>query len=147
MKTITGNILDIKEGILVHQVNTLGYANRGLALQIRNKWPDWYSEYKKYTHKTQAKLGDTCSYYVQLHPPIVIFSIYGQKEIGYTKQYTNYDALIIGLQDLYRFNESKKWPVYFPYKIGCGLGNGKWSVVLDILEQYYPEGIIIKLEK
>lgn len=147
MKTITGNILDIKEGIIVHQVNTLGLAGRGLALQIRNKWPDWYSEYKNYTHKYQCKLGDTFPWYIQFQPPIAVFSIYGQSEIGYSKQYTNYDAIITGLQDLYRFNEQKKWPVYFPYKIGCGYGFGQWSVMLSILEQYYPEGIIIKLEE
>ena len=34
-----GNILDIKNGIICHQVNHRGVANAGLARQIRIKYP------------------------------------------------------------------------------------------------------------
>ena len=44
MNIITGNILDITEGIICHQVNSRGVAGTGLTQQIRDRWPDWFTE-------------------------------------------------------------------------------------------------------
>ena len=39
---INGNLLDVQQGIIVHQVNCRKVAGAGLAKQIREKWPEWY---------------------------------------------------------------------------------------------------------
>ena len=38
MKTIEGDLLDVEEGLICHQVNTCGVFNAGLAKQIRIKY-------------------------------------------------------------------------------------------------------------
>jgi len=45
MNQINGNILDIKHGIICHQVNCRKVMGGGLALQIKNKWPHIYKNY------------------------------------------------------------------------------------------------------
>ena len=46
MTTIKGDLLEITEGIICHQVNCQRVAGAGLALQIRKKWPSWYESFK-----------------------------------------------------------------------------------------------------
>ena len=46
---IKKDILSITEGIIGHQVNTQGVMGAGLALKIREKYPQVYEEYRKNT--------------------------------------------------------------------------------------------------
>ena len=41
------NLLNIRSGVICHQVNCIGAMGAGLALQIRNKWPIVYEKYKE----------------------------------------------------------------------------------------------------
>ena len=43
---IVGNILDAKADAILHQTNCKGVMGAGLALQIRNKYPDVYAKYR-----------------------------------------------------------------------------------------------------
>jgi hypothetical protein len=47
LKTIEGDLLDIEEGLICHQVNTCGVFNAGLAKQIRIKYPIVFGCYSK----------------------------------------------------------------------------------------------------
>lgn len=40
------NLLDVKSGILCHQVNCVGVMGAGIALQIKGKWPEVFKQYK-----------------------------------------------------------------------------------------------------
>jgi O-acetyl-ADP-ribose deacetylase (regulator of RNase III) len=40
------NLLEVKSGIICHQVNCIGAMGTGIALQIRNKWPVVFNDYK-----------------------------------------------------------------------------------------------------
>lgn len=73
------NLLDIKSGIICHQVNCIGVMGAGLALKIRNKWPIVYKKYKEdckqfMTHP-EMMLGHVLD--VMVEPTLVVANCYG----------------------------------------------------------------------
>lgn len=139
VQQITGNILDVQEGIIVHQVNCRGVMNSGLAKQIRNKYPEVYVDYiHKYTQEGWL-LGDvllTC-----LNNKLSIASCAGQDNYGRSGVFTDYSALRICLNKLALFKQSK---IYIPYQMGCEVGGGNWDKVRLIIEEFLPDAIIVK---
>ena len=45
---VKGNLLESPVHIIAHQVNCLGIMGGGIALQIKNKWPKVFEEYKEF---------------------------------------------------------------------------------------------------
>jgi len=154
MKTITGNILDIKEGWICHQVNLKGVAGKGLAKQIKDKYPKWYEEYHKDCIELKFILGD-CSWfdvvknidnidYKQIKSEyLVICNMFAQEGFGTDKKHTNYYAFAQCLSIIKDYSEDIQ--MYFPYKIGCGLGGGDWKVISEMIETAIPDAIIVVL--
>jgi len=122
------DILDIEEGIIAHQVNCQHVAGAGLALQIRLKYPEWYQHYKN----TPAKLGTVDIFPIGYH--LSIASLYAQYDVG-PGLHTDYQALYACLEKLY--NRVDDWTVYFPYKMGCGLGGGDWDIVKGMIAKIF----------
>jgi O-acetyl-ADP-ribose deacetylase (regulator of RNase III) len=46
MQHVKGNILNVEQGVICQQVNCKLIMGAGLAKQIRNKWPQVYTEYR-----------------------------------------------------------------------------------------------------
>ena len=135
----SGNIINAAEDIICHQVNCLGIMGGGLALQIKNKYPEVFKAYKEFCprQKTEQMLGQT--QIVACHDGKYIANIFGQNECGWGKQQTDYDALAQGFNRLFSAvtNDSKysDKSIAIPYGIGCGLGGGDWNEVLKIIEK------------
>ncbi len=143
---IEGNILDIKEGIIVHQVNCQGSMGAGLAKHIKNKWPIVYETYKDTYHATGIKLGS-----IQVIPVVGdklwvcnLAGQYGIRGFARNKPDTDYGAIRSGLAALRYWNRSRELSIYFPYGMGADLGGGDWDKVLEAIEEYFPNTIIIK---
>lgn len=146
MKIIKGNILDIKEGIICHQVNCMGVAGAGLAKQIRDKYPQWYNEYQSDAWGWQYKgLGNISTFEVSESPELIIVNMFAQLRYGRTKQHTDYNALRQCLEAVRMFYGDRK--VYLPYGVGAGLGGGLWQVISGIIEDVLPSAIIVELEE
>jgi len=153
MKEICGDILDIKEGWICHQVNLKGVAGGGLAKQIRDKYPKWFEEYCKDCMEDKFILGD-CSWYLAEHQTQVIdhqigfknkiiCNMFAQNNYGTDKRHTNYYAFAQCLS-IIKDSLSEDIQIYFPYKIGCGLGGGNWEVISEMIETAIPDAIIVK---
>ena len=145
MNIITGNILDITEGIICHQVNSRGVAGVGLAQQIRDRWPDWFTEYRRFT-PTLSRLGGVHWYEVtslQNRAQLSIASLLAQDGYGRDKRYTNYAYLATALLNVEAQRTGEQ--VYIPYKLGCGNGGGDWNIVQQIIADAIPDVIIVKL--
>lgn len=140
MKEISGDILNIDKGIIVHQVNCQRVMGAGLALQIRNKWPIHYKDYLQ----QRPQLGNVFGTWV--NEQLVICGVYGQEKCGNTGVYTNYEALEHGLKKVARAAKAHNLPVYIPYKIGCGLAGGNWETVCQIIQKTVPDAIIVKYD-
>lgn len=93
MKQISGNILDVTEGIIVQQVNCQGVMGAGLAKQICQKYPSVYEHYSGVCGTAdKSLLGAVC--YVRVSPTLLVASVFGQEFYGRNPNivYTDYDA-------------------------------------------------------
>lgn len=141
---IEGDILSIERGIICHQVNCRRVARAGLALQIRNKWPDWYDDYKQ----TPGVLGYIGTFDVTQE--LFVVNLYSQSSIGQQWTYTDYPALRVCLHKVRRFADGMAGvvlPVYLPYGLGCGLAGGDWNIVSTIIEEELPQATLVKFTR
>lgn len=150
---INGDILNVKSGMIVHQVNNCGKMASGIARQIRDKYPSHYDDYmrvyndaakdKDNTNKSSKLLGTFVDTKVG---DLTIRGIFSQDSYGYDKntQYTSYEHLEKCLKDIAKSNAEA---VYIPHGIGCGLGGGDWSVVSSKILDIIPSAIIVKYDK
>lgn len=137
MNIVIGNLLDAQAPvIIVHQVNDLGFMGAGLALQIRNKYPNVYNIYRKHANSSQigniqlVKIGDNR----------YICNMFSQKGISRVIRTTDYNAMRICFQKLAKLNI----PIALPYKIGCGLAGGDWAIVSQMIDEILPSATVYK---
>lgn len=133
VEVIEGDLLDIKEGILLHQVNCMGRMGSGLAGYIRRKYPKVYDEFKEKSENTPREelYGQVQS--VKLGDKLFVVNSYSQKYYGRSRdvKYTNEEMLINNIKKTVEVGTSKGLKVYIPYLIGCGLGNGDWDTIYE----------------
>ena len=134
MKVIVGDITEVKHGYICHQVNCKRVAGAGLALQIRRKWPDWYTHYLA----TKPVLGKADVY--KVGNGLYVVSLYAQNGYGRAGRYTDYDALRKSLEAIKHLDD-----LYIPYGMGAGLAGGDWSMILSILEEIVPHATLVRL--
>lgn len=142
MKRIQKDILTVEFGIICHQVNAQGVMGAGLAAQVKSQFPGAYRDYMDAFESRQLKLGKVVI--SQLAPYNFIAHIVGQINYGRSAKFTNYQALNIALSNLKSFRKTldKDVPIFFPYRMGSGLGGGSWRIVKDIIEDFFPDAII-----
>jgi hypothetical protein len=139
---IQGNLLEIESGIICHQVNCRKVAGAGLAKQISNKWPEWYTKYKN----VSGYLG-LVSWH-KINDDLWLADLYAQDGFGRDRRYTNYAAFGKCLLDLSRTVDATKLiSVYLPKYVGCGLAGGDWQIVYRIIEDALPNAIIVELSQ
>ena len=133
------NLLDVKSGIICHQVNCIGAMGAGLALKIRNKWPIVFSQYKEdckcfMTHPDKM-LGHVLD--VSVEPSLVVANCFGQvfpSSVGRQTDYAAWDTILAKLQDLGNYFDLD---IHFPHMIGCGLAGGDWNVMSEKIERQF----------
>lgn len=124
------NLLDVKEGIICHQVNCIGIMGGGIALQIRNKWPKVYESYKTeckvFADDPKRLLGHVQD--IALDDNLIVSNCYGQVYPGYgcMTDYRVWDTILDKLKDSSSyFNLS----LNFPWMVGCGLAGGDRDIM------------------
>lgn len=107
----------------------------GIALRIRNKWPEAYEADLQTEHGSKDKLG---TFSVAILPSnFHIFNMYSQYTFGMGRQ-TNYDAVVRGLEAIREYaiaNGLQK--LGLPKYMGCRLGGGYWPVVRQIIAEVF----------
>jgi len=141
-QVIEKDILTIEIGLIAHQVNMDGVMGAGLALQIKNKWPSVYWAYQEYFGTFH--LGDV--QFVQIFPSIVVANLFCQRDVGWQRRYTNYQAHKMVWPKVAEYAMISELEVYAPWKIGCGLGGGNWEVLHPIIEKLCPDVIWCRYE-
>lgn len=139
IKTIKGNILETKAPIIAHQVNCKGVMGAGVARAIKNKYPEVYWDYKKYSPK---ELGQIQPVQAGLFGEKIVVNLFAQEGYGKDKRYTDYEALKACFLKLKEYTEevfTKKPTIAMPYGIGCGLAGGDWEKVYPMIEEVFAE--------
>ena len=147
---IRGNILHVTRGIICHQVNAKGVMSSSLALRIKQKWPAVFTDYSLQHREKCLTVGTII--FTNIIPgdyKLQVASMCAQHDYGtgYNKVYIDYEAFEECLKKLQRWHTScigGKLPIYFPFKIGCGLAGGDWTVIQPMIEKYFPNAIIMK---
>lgn len=152
MITIKGDIINVKYGIVCHQVNAQGIMGAGLAKLIRTRWVNAYHDYLVAHNNGRLKLGEvTFSNVVGNSPKLQVASMCAQTHYGDSAKthvvYTDYTAFKRCLSKVKIWHTAgidSKLPVYFPYGIGCGLAGGSWVTIQHLIEEHFPQAILVK---
>lgn len=125
-----GDIFNSGAKIICHQVNTYGVMGAGIALQVKNKFPNVYKEYENYCieHEDDEILGKTLL--IATPDNTIIANLFSQEGMV-----TNYDALRKCLENVCRVGE--RVSIAIPYNIGCGIAKGDWTVVEKIIRDIF----------
>lgn len=132
-----GDILNSTENIIAHQANCIGKMGAGVALAIKQKYPKCFTPYENMCRRLGSKLLGTMQM-IEVGPSRYICNLFGQDGI-YGHQPTNYKALRLSLQLLYNYAVVNELSVAIPFKMGCGLGGGDWTVVKDMIGQVFHD--------
>lgn len=139
------SILNIKSGIICHQVNAMGKMGAGMALSIRKKWPIVYNDYINNYKNNRLQLGNVI--FTKINDSLYVASCVGQRNYGRNGLYTNYMALKKCFQTVNEKARELSLQVHFPYKIGCSLAGGDWEIVKNLIEENIENPVIVKDEK
>lgn len=131
---ISGDLLNSTADYIIHQANCQGVMGAGLAKQLRTVYPAMYQSYRKHcsTYKPSELLGKA---FISGR----VITVFGQLTYGYDKSvvYTDYNALKTAFRKIHNrlpVNSS----IAFPFGFGCGLANGSWAVVRELIHSCFP---------
>jgi hypothetical protein len=140
MEIINGDILKVKEGLVIHGTNCSGGFGSGIAGQVRQQLPIVYEHFLKMP-KGEDTLGK-----LQIVP--VSENLYwgnGFSQLNFGKdgkRYASLDAIDKILNRAFSFCMLYNYILNAP-KIGCGLGGLRWDdevkPIFEKYEQLYPE--------
>lgn len=152
IRHLNQDVTTARQEIIVHQVNCQGRMGSGVAKAIKEKFPNVYTEYKKYCDKygrpqvINVLLGK-CQI-VEIDEPNrnrpgkqYVANLFAQDKYGFDGQmHTSYDAFLKGLQTLKEFCiEHNIKSIAFPEKIGCGRGGADWQIISRIIETTFED--------
>jgi O-acetyl-ADP-ribose deacetylase (regulator of RNase III) len=139
VKIIKGDLLASNAMYIAHQVNCRGVMGAGVARQISDRYPKVADEYRAVCkiNRPAQLLGTAHNVWIDKTHAIV--NIFGQDGFGRDgRVYTDYNALEHAFSEMERdilTNDS----IAMPYRIGCGLANGDWGKVLDLLTDIFEK--------
>jgi len=145
------NILKVESGIICQQVNCMGVMGAGLALQLKQKFPQIFEDYRCAYENGSLELGKVILTTLDTKKPLFAANMCAQYAYGRRGRYTNYFAFEKCLKYVVEFRDFRRgclneldMHVYMPYKIGCGLAGGDWDSVSKLIEKVIPDAIICK---
>ncbi|MGM0164946.1 macro domain-containing protein [Enterococcus sp. 4E1_DIV0656] len=130
---VEGNILNIKEGIIIQQVNCKGKMNSGIAKSIATKYPIVKERYLKVCSLNTADNLLGKMHLVKVDTNLFFLNSFSQFSYGRDKnvKYTDEQLLINNINRAMSLSVQYKLPLFAPCYIGCGLGNGVWENILS----------------
>lgn len=133
-------VKEVKEGIIIHQVNAQRVMGSGIAKHLRDKYPVVWDVYSKgIINIGPHNLGNVS--YAKINENLIVANLIGQEFFGKDKQlYTCYDAVDVGILNiknycLTNFDNPYGVPIHIPLLMGCGLGGGDKDIVRCIIEE------------
>lgn len=135
-----GDLLESNCDYICHQVNCQGVMGSGLALQVRNKWPQVYREYVDFCENIEENkwlLGRI--QLIKIDEKTTAVNMFGQYEYGSDgKKYTSYDAFWECLQRL-KETIPEGSIIGMPSKIGCVRGGANFGVILTMIIETFQD--------
>lgn len=143
MKYIKQDITEVTSGLIIHGVNCLHKMGSGVALAIRNKWPDIYEIYMSMPSGREM-LGQTHIMCVGDHPEtLYVANCYTQLNYGYDGvKYADIDAVEECMRSCFIFAEANDFDINTP-RIASDRGGLDWDTEVEpifiALNNEYPD--------
>ena len=131
-----GDLFSAPYGIICHQVNCKGTMGRGIAKTFRLVFPHAYSNYLEVCKNQENLLGHSIFCIEDTGESCCMFA---QADWGGCGCNTDYAAFRSCCKEIKKYVDLRyrNMPINMPYKIGCGLGGGDWTIVKSILEEEF----------
>ena len=144
MLIATGDILKIRQGLLIHQVNCLGKTGY-LAGALRRQWPNHFQAYFDAV-RSQVNVGDALgSVAVSFSAGHGIAHVFGQVQIGPNTDLQAVDTALGALAAKIASDRALKGvKVVAPFQMGCGRGGGDWTKYSALLSKHFPDILVIR---
>lgn len=144
---LTGDILNVTNGIICHQVNYFGVMGGGVAAAIAENilTEEQYKSYTDYCKQAGRTALGTVQF-IGCTGGLIVANMFCQDDArargGMTEAgITDYDAMRRCLVRVRSVAQVHNKSVYFPHNLGCGIAGGDWSTVKFIMEdtfKFYP---------
>lgn len=143
MEVITGDLFNVTEGIIAHQVNCQGVMGSGVAAIVRRLYPEAYESYRELCQRfAPASLLGTVQP-VRVTEDLLLLNVFGQEGFGDVRRNTSYDATDEAwgkIGERYRGRT-----IHIPYLMGCALGGGDFTIYSAIVDSHHPYVVAVKL--
>jgi O-acetyl-ADP-ribose deacetylase (regulator of RNase III) len=140
---VDGDLLDVTEGLIAHQVNCRGVMGAGVARVIAKRYSvvDWLYRDHCRNYEPLELLGT--SLVLRATPTLLIANIFGQLNTGRGLQ-TSYTAVAAAFAHMQRQHVEGFLPstLHVPYMMGCGLAGGDWDVYSALLDEHWPGDVV-----
>lgn len=137
-----GNVFESDCTIIMHQANCFTTMGAGIAKEVKMRHPEAFEADVKFgiPRGSRERLGKH-SFAWSPDQTRLIVNLYGQHRYGRDKKYTEEDKLFMSIEhaflkilDLKQRRPDFRVKVGMPYKIGCNLAGGNWTVVSEGIE-------------
>jgi O-acetyl-ADP-ribose deacetylase (regulator of RNase III) len=142
--------------LLCHQVNCCGVMGSGVALEVKNRFPNAYESYKTLCNNAEVSLlGEIQRVVIADYTQVPkgkawwskdVVNIFGQSHYGNNGRYTNYGALGKAFTALsYGLTQASEEAAMdydtlgFPYKFGCDRGGADWDIILEMIDFHFRD--------
>ena len=130
---VKGNIFDADVEALVNPVNCVGIMGKGLALQFKKKFPDYYKHYANACKERRIILGNAY-FYINLYPDFRTSLIVSFPTKYHWQDKSRLWDITQGLEMLsIKIRDFKVKSIAIP-ALGCGLGGLDWADVLVTMQ-------------
>lgn len=127
-----GNIFDSKMQTLVNPVNTFGAMGKGLALQFKKRYPEYYEAYRRACTRRVFQIEKCFVYNFEDRDQ----KIYSFPTKSHWCRPSRWEWIDAGLQHLAENLERYGITGLAVPALGCGEGGLEWDVVQDLLYKY-----------
>lgn len=120
--------------VLLHQVNCQGVMGSGVALAVKERYPEVFTAYRDLCETESGFLLSRGQLVSTRRDDLWVGNIFGQHGYGTDRRHTSYDAVNLALTEIKRKSARLDDPVFIlPYKMGCDRGGGDWNIYSAIL--------------
>jgi O-acetyl-ADP-ribose deacetylase (regulator of RNase III) len=126
----SGNLLQADASALVNTVNTVGVMGKGIALQMKQAFPEMYKAYRRAAQAGEIQPGRMHVFYTGLVQPKYIINFPTKR---HWKGRSRLDDIRAGLLDLVRIIREKGIESIAVPPLGCGSGGLNWGDVYPLI--------------
>jgi O-acetyl-ADP-ribose deacetylase (regulator of RNase III) len=134
---IQGDILEAETDAIVNTVNCKGIMGKGLALEVKKKYPENFKKYQDVCESGSLRPGDIFVFEIgKLFPPHYVFN-FATKD--HWKGKSKIEYIRIGLNNLIIDIEKLNLQSIAVPPLGCGYGGLDWEIVKPIILSAFNE--------